>query len=67
MSRKFKYDVLENVIINNKAKGLKGDIGKHGHVFDQLEGMIYDYRVKLEDGTYVKVKEDEIDLIKESD
>lgn len=69
MGWEWEYEVDERVIINSKAtNGLPDNIGNKGVIVAHHTGKVYDYVVLLDDnkGT-VRVKEEEIDLIKESE
>lgn len=67
MGWEWEYDIGEKVRINSKAiNGLPNSVNKEGVIVGHHTGKIYDYIIQLDNDT-VRVKEEEIDLIKESE
>lgn len=63
------FDVGDYVVINHNAeKFLPSAVGKYGVISDVIYGTgSYDYKVKLNNKTTVKVKRDEVSLIEKED
>ncbi|MFO1442955.1 hypothetical protein KDN24_06955 [Bacillus sp. Bva_UNVM-123] len=66
--RVWNFNIGDHAVINRKAiVGLPDNVGDLIQIADQLDYGSYDYRVKLPDGTYTKVKEIELNKINSDD
>lgn len=64
MPRYWSYEIGDRIRINSSASdGMSMTINKKGVIFELLDNVLYDYRVKFDDYTYGKYKESEIDLL----
>jgi hypothetical protein len=59
------YDVKTKIIINNTALDLIDCIDKQGVIIHKHEGILFDYEILLETGELVRVRESEINIVKE--
>jgi hypothetical protein len=66
MPKYWTYDVTTRVQINHLAKNdIPSCVGLKGYIIDQLESVKWDYELLLDNATLVRVKENEITIVKE--
>jgi hypothetical protein len=59
------YDINQKVRINSTSSDLFHHKGIHGQIIHLHEGILFDYDVILDTGEVVRVRESEINSVKE--